>query len=83
MARARLQEIKAYVALDKPAAAERLAARIVALVEALRSHPRLGRAGVEPGTRELIIGGTPYLVIYRVHRERVRILDVWHTAQPK
>ncbi len=57
LARARLREIRAYVALDKPDAAVRLATRIVAVVEALRTHPHLGRAGAEPGIRELVIGG--------------------------
>jgi toxin ParE1/3/4 len=83
VARARLQEIHAYVAMDKPEAAERLAMRIVAVVEALRTHPYLGRAGAEPGTRELVIGGTPYIVIYRVRGKRVTILTIWHAAQHK
>jgi hypothetical protein len=39
---------------------------IVAVVEALRNHPRLGHAGAEPTIRELVIGGTPYIVLYRV-----------------
>jgi toxin ParE1/3/4 len=69
--------------MDKPEAAERLAMRIVAVVEALRTHPYLGRAGAEPGTRELVIGGTPYIVIYRVRGKRVTILTIWHAAQHK
>jgi toxin ParE1/3/4 len=83
LARTRLQEVRAYVALDKPEAAERLAIRLVAVVEALRTHPYLGRAGAEPGTRELVIGGTPYIVIYQVRRKRVTILTIWHGAQRK
>jgi len=83
LALARLQEIRAYVALDKPDAAERLATRIVAVVEALRNHPRLGRAGTEPGIRELVIGGTPYIVLYRVSGKRVIINTIWHGAQRK
>ncbi len=66
LARARLDEIHASVALDDPDAAERWTTRIVAVVETLRSHPHLGRAGAEPGVRELVIGGTPYIVLYRV-----------------
>lgn len=81
LARARLLEIRAFIALDKPGAAERLATRIVTLVETLRRHPHLGRPGAEPGVRELIIGGTPYVVLYRVSRARVTILTVWHAAQ--
>lgn len=83
LARARLQEIQAFVALDNPGAGERLATRIVALVEALRNHPYLGRAGAEPESRELVIGGTPYIVSYRVRGERVTINTIWHAAQRK
>jgi toxin ParE1/3/4 len=83
LARARLREIREYVARDKPEAAERLAIRIVALVEALRTHPHLGRIGAEPGTRELVIGSTPYIVMYRVESNRVVIGTLWHGAQRK
>ena len=83
LARARLREIRAFVALDKPGAAERLATRLVAIVEALRNHPHLGRAGAEPGLRELVIGGTPYTVLYRVRGKRVVITTIWHAAQRK
>ena len=81
LARARLQEIRAYVAKDKPVAAERLAIRIVAVIEALRDHPYLGHAGTESGVRELVIGGTPYIVLYRVRGKRVTIQTIWHAAQ--
>jgi toxin ParE1/3/4 len=83
LARARLREIHAYVADDKPEAAARLATRIVAVVEALRNHPHLGRAGADPETRELVIGGTPYIVLYRVRRNRVVISTIWHGAQDR
>ena len=83
LARARLDEIRAYIALERPAAAERLATRIMAAVEVLRDHPYLGRSGAEPGIRELVIGGTPYLVLYRVRGKRVTINTNWHGAQRK
>jgi toxin ParE1/3/4 len=81
LARVRLQEIHAYVALDKPEAAERLTTRIVAVVEALKTHPHLGRAGAEPGVRELVIGGTAYMVLYRVRGKRVTINTILHGAR--
>jgi len=81
LARARLREIRAYIALDKPDAAERLATRIVAVAEALRSHPRLGRSRAEPGFRELVIGGTPYIILYQFQRGRITITTIWHAAQ--
>jgi plasmid stabilization system protein ParE len=81
LARTRLREIRAYLARDKPEAAERLAMRIVALVETLRNHPHLGRVGAEPGIRELVIGSTPYIVLYRVQGHRVTVSTIWHGAQ--
>jgi toxin ParE1/3/4 len=81
LARSRLRQIRAYVARDKPEAAERLAMRIVAMVEVLRNHPRLGRAGAEPGIRELVIGNTPYVVLYRVQDQQVVISTIWHASQ--
>jgi len=81
LARARLREIRAYVALDKPDAAQRLVTRIVAMVELLRHHPHAGRAGAEPGIRELVVGGTPYIVLYRFQGKRAIIGTIWHGAQ--
>lgn len=83
LARKRLQEILDYVARDKPDAAARLATRIVALAEALKGHPYLGRAGSEPGVRELVVGGSPYLIFYRVRANRVTITTIWHGAQSR
>lgn len=80
-ARARLREIRAFVAHDKPDAAARLTTRMVAVIEALREHPRLGRPGAEPGSRELVIGGTPYIVSYWLEGDRVTISTIRHGAQ--
>jgi toxin ParE1/3/4 len=81
LARTRLREIRAYVARYKPEAAERLAMRIVALVEALRNRPYLGRVGAEAGIRELVIGRSPYVVLYRVQGQRIVVSTIWHGAQ--
>jgi toxin ParE1/3/4 len=83
LARARLREIRAYAARDQPQAAERLAIRIVAVVEALRDHPYMGRVGAEPGIRELVIGGTPYIVLYRGRGQLVIVNTIWHGAQSR
>ena len=43
----------------------------------------MGREGRVPGTRELIIPGTPLIVPYRLHDQdgRVEILTVLHAAR--
>ena len=76
-----LVEIRRYIAEDNPAAARRVAERIKAAVRQLATYPHLGRPGREPGTRELAIPGTPYVVPYTVHRDRLAILAVLHGAQ--
>jgi len=83
LAKARLAEIHAYISLDNPTAAERLATRIVALTELLKNHPYLGRASGEPGIREMVLAGTPYIIIYRVWRRHVTIKTIWHGKQQR
>jgi hypothetical protein len=36
--------------------------------------PNRGRRGAEPGTRELVVAGLPYIVVYRVKDDAVEIL---------
>jgi len=43
----------------------------------------MGRVGAEPGIRELVIGGTPYIVLYRVRGQRVIVNTIWHGAQSR
>lgn len=76
-----LDEEAEYIARDDPAAAARVVERIVTSVDRLAAHPAAGRPGRVPGTRELIVSGTPYLVPYRVRGETVEILRVFHGAR--
>ena len=43
----------------------------------------MGKAGLWPGTRELVITDTPYLVIYVVEDEGVLLLGVVHGKQDR
>jgi len=70
-----------YVALDNAAAARRMADHIEDAVAQLARFPNLGRAGVRPGTRELVVPRTPYLVVYRVTEKEVQVLRVFHEKQ--
>jgi toxin ParE1/3/4 len=78
---ANLVEIRKYIEQDKPVAASRLAQGILISVERLAEHTHLGHPGREPETRELIVAGTPYIIVYRVYRSRLSILAVLHGAQ--
>ncbi|HEX5415337.1 MAG TPA: type II toxin-antitoxin system RelE/ParE family toxin [Chloroflexota bacterium] len=69
-----------YVAERNPDAAKRLQAAMRHAVEGLADFPNRGRPGRYEGTRELVITGYPYIVVYRVREESVRILRVLHGA---
>ena len=76
-----LDEEADYIARDEPGAATRTVQRTAAAVEHLTTHPASGRIGRVPGTRELVITGTPYIVPYRVRGDAVEILRVFHGAR--
>jgi toxin ParE1/3/4 len=76
-----LAHLRARIATDRPGAAQQVAATILGTVDLLAEHPGLGRPGRVPGTRELIVPGTPYLIPYRVGGVRIEILAVFHGRQ--
>ena len=76
-----LQSLRIYIEKDKPGAAKKLTLRIISLVEEdLVLQPGMGRPGRKPGTRELMITGTPYLVPYRIEKAHLIVLRVLHGA---
>jgi toxin ParE1/3/4 len=77
-----LAALRAYIEKDDPAAARRVALHIVESIETLLcDHPELGRSGRVPGTRELVIPRTPFIVPYRVVGNTIQILRVFHGAR--
>jgi len=77
-----LISLRAYIAAQSPAGARRIVLRILQAVErVLPDNPHIGRPGRVPGTRELVIPQTPYIVPYRVHRDVLQILRVYHGAR--
>ena len=70
-----------YLAQDNADAADNVAERILSAIEALDHHPQMGRSGRVPRTRELVITGSPFVVAYRVRRDRIEILAVLHGAR--
>ncbi len=58
-----LAALRTYIEKDNPAAGQRVAFHIAHNVETLlRDYPEMGRPGRVPGTRELVIPGTPFIV---------------------
>jgi toxin ParE1/3/4 len=71
-------QIRTYIADQDPQSARRVALRIDKAVGNLSQMPNMGRPGRIFGTRELVVKGTPFLVVYRLQNARVEILRVLH-----
>jgi len=71
----------AYIAQDNVEAADGVAKRIHDAARSLIFQPLLGRKGQRPGTRELVVGNTPFTLIYRAHRTVIRIGRVLHQSR--
>lgn len=76
-----LEAVREFIAQSNPQAAARVHNAIREAVDRLAQHPHFGRAGRVEGTRELIIAGAPYIVVYRVIENQIRILAIIHTSR--
>ena len=63
------------------AQARRAAMSIYAAVDSLKEMPLRGRAGRKPGTRELTVGGLPFVLIYRAGKEAVEVVRILHGSR--
>ena len=80
-AQEQLADVFDYLAQASVEIAERQFRVITTAVMKLEQFPAMGRPGRLGGTRELVISGTPYLAIYRIHADRVQIIALTRGAQ--
>jgi toxin ParE1/3/4 len=80
-ARADRRAIYEYIEADNLRAAVTLDKLFETRANQLLDYLKIGRPGRVLGTRELVITGTPYVVIYRITQSIVIILRVLHGAQ--
>jgi toxin ParE1/3/4 len=76
-----LVALREHIAKDSEQNATLVAQRILHSVELLQTQPDMGRPGRVVGTRELVVPNTPYLIPYRVRRERLELIAVFHGHQ--
>ena len=76
-----LAAARVYIARDNPSAAARQVQRILAAVSGLLQFPEMGRPGRRIGTRELLVGRTPFIAVYRVRADAVEIVAILHGRQ--
>jgi toxin ParE1/3/4 len=82
-ARAQLIAICDYIHKHNPKAAARVGASIREAAELLRYFPYAAQAGRSPGTREWVVRGLPYIIVYEIAADEsaVVVLGIFHGAQ--
>jgi len=76
-----LRDAGDFIARENPEAAAKMAARVLEAVEYLLEFPGIGREGRMSDTKELVVTGTPFIVIYRLRVPTVQIVRVLHHAR--
>lgn len=76
-----LVALRQYIALDNSQAAQRIADKILECVRLLKEHPLLGKAGRIHSTREFVVTGTPFTIVYLPHAGSITILRIFHQMQ--
>jgi len=81
MARRDLTRVHTYYAGHDAALATAIVGRVLAATRTLGDMPRAGPVTPRGDRRKWLVPKTPYLLLYRVERDHVRILRVLHGAR--
>jgi addiction module RelE/StbE family toxin len=76
-----LEEIRLYIAEERPASAERVAQKIKQAVAMLEDHPQIGKPSLLNGFRELQVAGLPFVIPYKVMGDKLIVVRVFHNKQ--
>jgi toxin ParE1/3/4 len=77
-----LRAIQAFIEENDPTAARTITLRIIDAVETMiPTNPNVGRPGRVPGTRELVVARTSYIVPYRLRSGVIEVLRIYHGAR--
>ncbi len=81
-ARADLLSIRDWIAADDERAADRVISRIRQTATLLGQFPMMGHEGQVEGTREFLVTGLPYIIVYRLaSASELDILSVLHARR--
>ena len=80
---ARLHYIEqiSYIGDRNLSAALKIKEKIKTATDKLLIHPEIGKKGRCEGTRELVVVGTPVIIVYTIGHQEILIANILHTAQ--
>ncbi len=76
-----LERIADYLFERTPERAAQLMHEIYEAPAALLSFPCRGRPGQKHETREFVVSGLPYIVVYQINVDAINIVRILHGAQ--
>jgi addiction module RelE/StbE family toxin len=76
-----LTHIREYIAREKSDAAREVALKIIDATDRIIQFPETGRIGRIKGTRESVVSGTNYLIVYRIKRTAIHFVRILHGRQ--
>jgi addiction module RelE/StbE family toxin len=76
-----LQATKNHISQDKPDAASKIMQRVMEAIEHIVTFPSIGRTGRVPHTKELVVSGTPLIIVYQVKHDTLFIVRIIHFAR--
>lgn len=76
-----LKEALRYIESESTPGADSIRRRILRTALRVGQMPNSGRIGRVEGTREAVVPGSPYIVVYQVSAQSVEIVGIWHAAR--
>lgn len=76
-----ITSIKDYISRDNPNAAMDIIQRIIKSIDNIELFPDIGRPGRVPQTKELVISGTPLIIIYKLLNNSLYIIRIIHSSR--
>ena len=81
LARLQYMEQINYIGDRNLSAALKITEKLRTATDKLLIHPEIGKKGRCEGTRELVVSGTPIIIVYTIIRQEILIAGILHTAQ--
>ena len=78
-----LAKIRDFISENDPDAAGVVIDRVLRSIDQLATFPKSGRVGQISGTRELVVPGLPYIVVYTTDETDISIIGVFHGARDR
>jgi len=76
-----LESILDYIAARSPQGAQRVQARVKAILDLLLTHPRMGARTDDPTIRRVTTTPYPYLIFYEITATEIVVHTIRHGAR--